>query len=83
MIPNVIKEVIDLGDGRSISIETGKLAKQADGAVVVQMGNAMLLEVLSKVVDPESEQGDLAFSRTCVGSALTVLCENFRFNFFS
>jgi len=43
MIPNVIKEIIDLGDGRSISIETGKLAKQADGAVVVQMGNAMLL----------------------------------------
>ena len=43
MIPNVTREVIDLGDGRSISIETGKLAKQADGAVVVQMGNAMLL----------------------------------------
>ncbi|MGQ2982202.1 polyribonucleotide nucleotidyltransferase [Flavobacterium sp.] len=43
MIPNVIKEIIDLGDGRSISIETGKLAKQADGSVVVQMGNAMLL----------------------------------------
>ena len=43
MIPNVYKEVIDLGDGREISIETGKLAKQAHGAVVVQMGNAMLL----------------------------------------
>jgi polyribonucleotide nucleotidyltransferase len=43
MIPNVIKETIDLGDGRTITIETGKLAKQADGAVVVQMGNAMLL----------------------------------------
>ncbi|PZR20322.1 MAG: polyribonucleotide nucleotidyltransferase [Flavobacterium psychrophilum] len=43
MIPNVIKEIIDLGDGRSISIETGKLAKQADGSVVVQMGNSMLL----------------------------------------
>lgn len=43
MIPNVTREIIDLGDGRSISIETGKLAKQADGAVVVQMGNAMLL----------------------------------------
>jgi polyribonucleotide nucleotidyltransferase len=43
MIPNVSKEIIDLGDGRSISIETGKLAKQADGSVVVQMGNAMLL----------------------------------------
>ncbi|SCY70583.1 polyribonucleotide nucleotidyltransferase [Flavobacterium caeni] len=43
MIPQVTKEVIDLGDGRSISIETGKLAKQADGSVVVRMGDAMLL----------------------------------------
>jgi polyribonucleotide nucleotidyltransferase len=43
MIPQVSREIIDLGDGRSISIETGKLAKQADGSVVVQMGNAMLL----------------------------------------
>ncbi|MGB5321564.1 polyribonucleotide nucleotidyltransferase [Lutimonas sp.] len=43
MKPKVFKEVIDLGDGREISIETGKLAKQAHGAVVVQMGKAMLL----------------------------------------
>lgn len=43
MMPDVKKEYIDLGDGRTISIETGKLAKQADGAVVVQMGNTMLL----------------------------------------
>jgi polyribonucleotide nucleotidyltransferase len=43
MIPKVFQEVIDLGDGRSISIETGKLAKQADGSVVVRMGDAMLL----------------------------------------
>ncbi|CAM3454935.1 Polyribonucleotide nucleotidyltransferase [Flavobacterium longum] len=43
MIPQVYKEVIDLGDGRSISIETGKLAKQADGSVVVRMGDCMLL----------------------------------------
>lgn len=43
MIPEVKKEVIDLGDGRTISIETGKLAKQADGSVVVRMGDAMLL----------------------------------------
>ncbi|MGV3461265.1 MAG: polyribonucleotide nucleotidyltransferase [Flavobacterium sp.] len=43
MIPKVTTEIIDLGDGRSISIETGKLAKQADGSVVVRMGNAMLL----------------------------------------
>jgi polyribonucleotide nucleotidyltransferase len=43
MIPQVTKEIIDLGDGRSISIETGKLAKQADGSVVVRMGDSMLL----------------------------------------
>ena len=43
MIPKTFKEVIDLGDGRQISIETGKLAKQAHGSVVVQMGDAMLL----------------------------------------
>ena len=39
MIPKTYKEIIDLGDGRSISIETGKLAKQAHGSVVVQMEN--------------------------------------------
>ena len=43
MIPQVFKEVIDLGDGREITLETGKLAKQAHGSVVVQMGKAMLL----------------------------------------
>jgi polyribonucleotide nucleotidyltransferase len=39
----VINKTIDLGDGRTINIETGKLAKQADGAVVVKMGDTMLL----------------------------------------
>ena len=43
MIPKLFKETIDLGDGRSISIETGRLAKQADGSVVVRMGDTMLL----------------------------------------
>ena len=38
-----IIKTIDLGDGRTISIETGRLAKQADGAVVVRMGDTMLL----------------------------------------
>ncbi|HKM93965.1 MAG TPA: hypothetical protein VJY41_09950, partial [Prolixibacteraceae bacterium] len=40
---NVIQKIIDLGDGRTITIETGKLAKQADGAVVVKSGDTMLL----------------------------------------
>jgi len=40
---NLITKTIDLGDGRTIEIESGKLAKQADGSVVVKMGNTMLL----------------------------------------
>jgi polyribonucleotide nucleotidyltransferase len=40
---NVINKTIDLGDGRIITVETGKLAKQADGAVTVRMGNTVLL----------------------------------------
>ena len=40
---NIINKEIKLKDGRTISIETGKLAKQADGSVVVRMGDTMLL----------------------------------------
>ncbi len=40
---NIIKKTIELPDGRKITIETGKLAKQADGAVEVRMGNTVLL----------------------------------------
>ena len=40
---NVIKKTIALPDGREITLETGKLAKQADGAVELRMGNTMLL----------------------------------------
>jgi polyribonucleotide nucleotidyltransferase len=40
---NVVTKTIALGDGREITIETGKLAKQADGSVMVTMGNTMLL----------------------------------------
>ncbi len=43
MIPKIFTENIDLGEGRTITIETGKLAKQAHGSVVVKMGKAMLL----------------------------------------
>ncbi len=43
MLPKVISKTITLKDGRTISIETGKLAKQADGSVVVRMGDTMLL----------------------------------------
>ncbi len=40
---NVITKTVALPDGRTISIETGKLAKQADGAVMLRMNNTMLL----------------------------------------
>jgi polyribonucleotide nucleotidyltransferase len=46
---NGINKSFDIGDGRIINIETGKLAKQADGSVVVKMGDTMLLAtVVSK-----------------------------------
>ena len=40
---NAVQKTITLADGRQIMIETGKLAKQADGSVVVKMGDTMLL----------------------------------------
>ena len=43
MIPKTFKQEIRIEDGRIITIETGKLAKQADGSVVVRMGDCMLL----------------------------------------
>ncbi len=54
----VIKKTIDLGDGREITIETGKLAKQADGAVVVTMGKTMLL---ATVVSAQDAREDVDF----------------------
>ena len=39
---NPIVKTIELRDGRTITLETGKLAKQADGAVMLRMGNTML-----------------------------------------
>src|SRR5690554_333106 len=43
MIPQLFVENIDLGDGRTITIETGRLAKQADGSVVVRIGKTVIL----------------------------------------
>ncbi|MGV3602322.1 MAG: hypothetical protein ACO1N1_14005, partial [Dyadobacter fermentans] len=42
MLFNIVTKTITLPDGREITIETGKLAKQADGSVVVRLGNTML-----------------------------------------
>ena len=49
--PQSITETIVLKDGREVTIETGKLAKQADGAVVVKMGGTMLLATVVAAKD--------------------------------
>ena len=55
---NIFEKIIDLGDGRTITLETGKLAKQADGSVVVKMGRTMLL---ATVVSAKEAKPDLDF----------------------
>jgi len=55
---NATVKTIELADGRSITIETGKLAKQADGSVVVRMGDTMLL---ATVVSAKEAKEDVDF----------------------
>jgi len=50
-----IKKEIKLNDGRIIEIETGKLAKQADGSVVVKMGNTMLLATVCSAIEAKED----------------------------
>lgn len=54
----VIEKTIDLGNGRTIVLQTGKLARQADGAVLVKMGNTMLL---ATVVSAKEAKEDTDF----------------------
>jgi polyribonucleotide nucleotidyltransferase len=54
----LVQKTIDLGEGREITIETGKLAKQADGSVVVKMGRTMLL---ATVVSAKEARDDVDF----------------------
>lgn len=53
---NIKKQIIDLGDGRSISIETGQLARQADGSALVKMGNCALLATVVSSKEPKPGQ---------------------------
>jgi polyribonucleotide nucleotidyltransferase len=55
MKPTVITKSCTLPDGRQITIETGKLARQADGSVVLRMGNTMLLA--TAVASPTAKEG--------------------------
>ena len=48
---NVITKTVSLPDGRQITIETGKLAKQADGSCMLRMGNTMLLATVCAAKD--------------------------------
>lgn len=50
-----ITHSFDLGDGRSITLETGKLAKQADGSVVLKLGNTMILATI--VSNKDAKEG--------------------------
>ncbi len=52
---NLVTKTIDLGDGRTIEIETGKLAKQACGSVVVKMGKTMLLATVVSAKDAKPD----------------------------
>ncbi len=52
---NIINKKIELSDGRTIEIETGKLAKQADGSVVVKMGGTMLLAAVTCAKDAKED----------------------------
>ena len=50
---NVISKSLTLKDGRTITVETGKLAKHADGSVVVRMGNTMILATVVSNREPK------------------------------
>ncbi len=55
MMYNATRKVIKLGDNREIIIETGKLAKQADGSVVIQQGDTMLLATVVAAKDAKAD----------------------------
>jgi len=62
MIPNPISVTFDIGDGRMVTIETGKLARQADGAVTVRMGDCIILATV--VANKEPKEGQSFFPLT-------------------
>lgn len=60
--PNPISVTFDLGDGRIVTLETGKLARQADGAVTVSQGNCVILATV--VANHEPKEGQSFFPLT-------------------
>src|SRR6187431_2369829 len=59
MLSQPISSSFDIGDGRSVTIETGKLARQADGAVTVRQGNCIILATV--VANREPKEGQSFF----------------------
>ncbi len=59
MIPKPISVTFDIGDGRMVTLETGKLARQADGAVTVRCGNCIILATV--VANKEPREGQSFF----------------------
>lgn len=62
MLTQPIRKTFDIGDGRQVTIETGRLARQADGAVTVTMGNNILLATV--VANKEPKEGQDFFPLT-------------------
>src|SRR5436189_2325078 len=62
MKPNPITKSCSLPDGRVITIETGRLARQADGAVVLRMGNTMILATVVSSLEAKEGTDFLPFS---------------------
>src|SRR5436189_3600336 len=56
MLQQPIRKTFDIGGGRMVTIETGRLARQADGAVTVSIGNCMLLATVVANKDPREGQ---------------------------
>ena len=56
MISQPISKTFDIGDGRPITLETGKLARQADGSVTVRQGNCIILATVVANKDPREGQ---------------------------
>src|SRR6476646_7682546 len=56
MLSQKFSKTFDIGDGREITIETGRLARQADGSVTVKMGNSILLATVVATEEPKPGQ---------------------------
>ncbi len=54
---NILSKTFDIGNGQNVTIETGKLARQADGSVMVRCGNTMILATVVSALEAKPGQG--------------------------